>query len=96
MATAPAQCGSDGGADAGTRLWPTWSEWRWLLLLAGAGLALRLALIAGARTYVIPPKDQHYLFAHEYGRIARSLAVGRGYASPFDLDRGGPLAYRAK
>jgi len=76
--------------DAGRRLRPNSAEWRWLLVLTAVGLALRLALIFGLRTYVIPPKDDHYLFAHEYGRIARSLAVGEGYACTFEIGKGGP------
>ena len=71
------------------RLWPTRSERRWLWLLLGLGLGARLVLIVALRTYEIPARDDHYLFGHEYGRIARSLACGRGYASPYGLDNSG-------
>jgi 4-amino-4-deoxy-L-arabinose transferase-like glycosyltransferase len=70
--------------------WPTPAEWRLLLPLLGLGLALRVALILSLRTYVLPERDDHWYYGFEYGRIARSLALGKGYASPFYADRGGP------
>lgn len=71
-------------------LCPSRQEWRWLAVLLAVGLVLRIAMILAFQTYEISPKDNHYLFGHEYGRIARSLAVGKGYASPYAFDRGGP------
>jgi hypothetical protein len=60
---------------ANSPFWLTRAEWRWLLVLLVVGLGLRIALIYGLHTYVIPPKDNHYLFAHEYGRVARVSLV---------------------
>jgi len=71
-------------------LWPTRPERRWLLALLSTSLALRIVLILALRTYHVPDKGHHYLFAAEYGRIAYSLATGKGYASCFALNKGGP------
>ena len=77
-------------ADAQAALWPQRRERRWLLLLLGAGLALRIVLILALRTYEIRADHDNWYFAYEYGRIGRSIAVGKGYSSPYELDRGGP------
>jgi len=50
------------------------------------GLALRLACIVIGHTYRIRVSWDHFNFGFEMGRIARSLALGQGYANPF----GGP------
>jgi 4-amino-4-deoxy-L-arabinose transferase-like glycosyltransferase len=56
-------------------------------------LAVRVALIFIRRTYVFPPSDP-FAFGMETGSIARSLAMGEGFSSPF---RGstGPTAWIA-
>ena len=66
------------------------AEWRRLALLLGLSLLVRIALMVAFKTYEAPSKGNHFLFAAEYGRIARSLAVGQGYADPYHLDSGGP------
>ena len=60
---------------------------------AALALAVRLALILIRKTYVFPPGDP-FFFGMESGSIARSLASGEGFASPF---RGstGPTAWIA-
>lgn len=88
-ATAPADEHAE-SSGAARRLLPARREWRWLVPLLAAGLALRLFGIAQLRTYDIPQQEHHWVFAYEYGRIARSLALGKGYASPYELDVGGP------
>jgi len=65
-------------------------EGRWLLSLMALAFLLRLALIVGFETYRLPEEDDHLKFAAEYGRIARAIAVGQGYACPYELDKGGP------
>ena len=60
---------------------------------AATAFAVRLALILIRRTYVFPPGDP-FFFGMETGSIARALASGEGFASPF---RGstGPTAWIA-
>jgi 4-amino-4-deoxy-L-arabinose transferase-like glycosyltransferase len=46
------------------------------------GLALRIALMLLCRSYEIPNERNHWNFGYETGRIASSLAAGRGFSSP--------------
>ena len=57
-----------------------------------AGLAVRLLYMTLAHTWRVRTYDDHFSFAWEAGRIARSLVEGYGYSSPF---RGhtGPTAW---
>lgn len=57
-------------------------------------LLLRLAVISIGHTYRITPRGDHFQFAWEVGRIARSIATGHGFASPTDLPSG-PTAWMA-
>jgi 4-amino-4-deoxy-L-arabinose transferase-like glycosyltransferase len=50
-----------------------------------------MATVAWARSYLISPAADHFGFGYEAGRIARSLAVGAGFASPMPFP-GGPTA----
>jgi hypothetical protein len=54
--------------------------------------ALRIATILIGHTYRIRTDDNHFNFAFEAGRIARSLVTGQGYANPFD-GPSGPTAW---
>jgi hypothetical protein len=64
--------------------------------------ALRLFYIVYFRTYDFPvgginplaPPLEHYAFGHETGSIARSMALGHGFSSPFGGDTG-PTAWIA-
>lgn len=68
------------------------------ILMVMAAFLARLAYVLVARTYhfdLVPidpgPKstcDAHFAFAFEIGSIARSIAVGHGFASPFGGDTG--------
>ncbi len=62
----------------------------WFILLVA--LLLRLAVITVGHTYRITPRGDHFQFAWEIGRIARSIATGGGFSSPTDLP-GGPTAW---
>jgi hypothetical protein len=55
-------------------------------------LGLRLIGILVGHTYRIRSQMDHFDFAWEAGRIARSLATGHGYANPFN-GRSGPSAW---
>ena len=45
--------------------------------------AVRLAYMTLARTYHVNPREDHFAFGFEAGRIARALVTGYGYADPF-------------
>src|SRR2546423_290188 len=50
--------------------------------IALVALALRLATIIDQHTYVFP-SDRGWIFAYEVGLIARWLAMGHGFSSPY-------------
>ena len=54
----------------------------YIVLLA---FLLRLAVITVGHTYRITPRRDHFQFAWEMGRLARSIATGQGFGSPTDL-----------
>jgi len=64
------------------------------LLIVIVAFALRLLVIAVGHTYRITPRRDHFQFGWETGRIARSIALGQGFASPTDLTTG-PSAWTA-
>jgi hypothetical protein len=53
---------------------------------------VRVAYMTLAHTYRVRPYMDHFGFGWEAGRIARSLAIGHGYANAFGLDTG-PTAW---
>jgi 4-amino-4-deoxy-L-arabinose transferase-like glycosyltransferase len=64
----------------------------WFVVLVA--FALRVAVITVGHTYRITPRRDHFQFGWEMGRLARSIALGRGFSSPTDLDSG-PSAWTA-
>jgi 4-amino-4-deoxy-L-arabinose transferase-like glycosyltransferase len=58
------------------------------------GFALRVLYIALAHSYKFRTTDANFSFGWEIGRIAYSLANGRGFSSPFGGDTG-PSAWTA-
>ncbi len=56
-------------------------------------LLLRLAVITIGHTYRFTPRQEHFQFGWEMGRIARSIAQGHGYASPLLGAATGPTAW---
>ncbi len=52
----------------------------WIIVLVG--LLLRLAVVAFAYQGLLSPDRDHWMFGWETGRIARSLALGEGFANP--------------
>lgn len=62
----------------------------WVIFWVALGLRL-LAMTLG-HFYRISPFEEHFKFGWEMGRIARSLAMGHGYANPFDHPSG-PTAW---
>ena len=61
----------------------------WLVLLS---FALQAASIGVFRQYRTRTPDDHFGFGWEMGRIARSIAQGHGYGSPYG-DNTGPTAW---
>ena len=61
---------------------------RSILFIVLIAFLLRLAVITMGHTYHITPRRDHFQFGWEMGRIARSIAEGRGFSSPTDLPTG--------
>ena len=65
------------------------------------GLAARVAVMLGTKAYLFPPaapitdpEKQGWYFGYEIGRVARSIAEGHGFGSPFHGNTG-PTAWLA-
>ncbi len=65
-----------------------------LLVMVLVALALRLAVLTIGGTYKFPAREDHFSFGWETGRIARSIATGEGFSSPFH-GHTGPTAWIA-
>jgi len=63
-----------------------------LLLLVLLALVLRLAVMAFLYDEQLNPERDHWRFGYETGRIARSIAEGKGYGNPLFGDTG-PTAW---
>lgn len=61
----------------------------WLLPLS---LALQVVAIGVLHQYRTRPGDDHFEFGWEMGRVARSIATGHGFSSPYDGNTG-PTAW---
>ncbi len=70
---------------------PAGSQIAWIVLVA---FMLRLAAILILHTYHFKGELDHFGFGWETGRIARSIALGYGFSSPF-LAPTGPTAWEA-
>ncbi|HXT85419.1 MAG TPA: hypothetical protein VN745_00210 [Verrucomicrobiae bacterium] len=67
---------------------------RTLFWMVIAALAVRLAVMAFVYPTALNPARDHWRFGGEAGRIARSLATGEGYSSPYFANTG-PTAWLA-
>src|SRR5690349_20537434 len=70
------------------------SRQRTLVRIIVVAFLLRLAVLTLGRTYHFSPTDNHFGFGWETGRIARSVAEGKGFSSPMQGDTG-PTAWIA-
>jgi len=61
----------------------------WITVIA---FALRLGFILIAHTYRFKPDQNNFSLGYEMGRIGRAIAMGRGFADPFDAATG-PTAW---
>lgn len=59
-----------------------------VFLVVIAALIVRLAAIAFLYPEQLDPRQDHFRFAFEAGRIARSIAAGKGFAGPLYEDTG--------
>ena len=53
-----------------------------------AGLLIRLILIVPGHRILLNPAEDHFRFGWEMGRVARSLASGQGFSSPYGAETG--------
>jgi 4-amino-4-deoxy-L-arabinose transferase-like glycosyltransferase len=61
----------------------------WLVLWS---FVLQVAMIGVFREYRTRPQEDHFAFGWEMGRVARSLALGQGFGSPYGGNTG-PTAW---
>lgn len=64
-------------------------------VIAAVALFARLAYIAIMRTWAFSADHNHFMFGYETGSIARSIAIGKGFSSPFRNVDTGPTAWIA-
>jgi len=70
--------------------WPALPKFfLWLLPLS---FLLQVAAIALLHEYRTRPADDHFAFGWEMGRVARSIALGHGFGSPYEGNTG-PTAW---
>src|ERR1700682_2876660 len=58
----------------------------WAMILVA--LVVRLVVMAFAYTAQLDPSQDHWVFAWETGRVARSIATGHGFSSPYSEPTG--------
>lgn len=61
-----------------------WSLWAMVVV----ALALRLIVMAFAYKIQLDPAQDHWAFGWETGRVARSIATGHGFSSPYPVPTG--------
>lgn len=69
--------------------------WRKPSTIFWTAFILRLLVITLGHTYRFKSAEQSFGFGWETGRIARSIAVGEGFSSPFSAQYTGPTAWIA-
>src|ERR1043165_5333558 len=57
---------------------------RRLWIIVVIAFMVRLALMTIGRTYRFSPRNDHFGFGWETGRIARAIALGQGFSNPFN------------
>ena len=56
--------------------------------MVAVALAVRLVVMAFAYTIQLDPAQDHWVFGWETGRVARSIATGQGFSSPYSEPTG--------
>ncbi|HEX6505048.1 MAG TPA: glycosyltransferase family 39 protein [Terriglobales bacterium] len=72
--------------------WRRNSDFNFLFWMVLAALVARLVVMAFLYTEQLDPARDHWKFAYETGRIARSLASGQGFSNPL-FENTGPTAF---
>jgi 4-amino-4-deoxy-L-arabinose transferase-like glycosyltransferase len=62
------------------------------MVMAAAAFVLRAAFLLYNREWQFPPEDNHWAFGFEMGRVASSIAAGKGFSSPLIVETG-PTAW---
>jgi len=71
---------TDAWAGVPTKIRPLfWSPWTMVI----TALTLRLVVMGFSYTSLLDPARDHYAFGYEFGRVARSIATGHGFSSPY-------------
>src|ERR1700687_2210614 len=65
-----------------------------VLFIVLVALAIRLIVVAFLYQGQLNPRRDHWPFGYEAGRIARSIALGEGFANPL-FQKTGPTAWMA-
>jgi 4-amino-4-deoxy-L-arabinose transferase-like glycosyltransferase len=65
---------------------------RLLLAIVLVALAFRLSIVAFTFHQQLDPRRDHWAFGWETGRVARSIALGEGFANPL-FEKTGPTAW---
>jgi hypothetical protein len=60
----------------------------WLFWAVLTGWSVRLILVALVYKGFLDPARDHWEFAYEIGRVARSIALGQGFSNPYWADTG--------
>jgi hypothetical protein len=60
----------------------------WLLWPVLTGWSVRLFLVALVYKGFLDPARDHWEFAYEIGRVARSIALGHGFSNPYWANTG--------
>ena len=63
-------------------------SWEWLFFVVLAAWSVRLLVVALVYQGFLNPERDHWEFGYEIGRVARSIALGRGYANPYWAETG--------
>ena len=71
---------TNAAAGPGERIRPFFSS-PWAMVIVA--MALRLVVMRFVYTSLLDPARDHYAFGYEFGRIARSIATGQGFSSPY-------------
>jgi 4-amino-4-deoxy-L-arabinose transferase-like glycosyltransferase len=71
---------------------PRWKD-PWVIFWTA--FIVRLLVMTLGHTYRFKHVDQDFGFGWETGRIARSIAIGQGFSSPFTIEHTGPTAWLA-
>ncbi len=67
-------------------------SWRTVFVMIGCAFLVRLAVIPFTYADHLDPQRHHWRFAWEMGMVARSIATGKGFSSPY-VGETGPTAW---